>query len=99
MTLHMHKERVFLTFSVKLQEKKQTKVQQQQAANAITIYYELILSMGQNDMVVLPQETISSRKTPCESSHPPVVSQKETESRRDVVPRGKVSHGPSHTLV
>ena len=86
-------------FLRKLQEKKQSKVQQQQAADAITIYYELILSTGHNDVLLSPQEAISSARTTRESSHPPMSSQKKTESSRDVVPRGKVPHRPSHTLV
>jgi len=43
MTLRQHKESL-AHFLRKLQEKKQSKVQQQQAADRIAIYYELILS-------------------------------------------------------
>ena len=84
-------------FLLKLQEKNRSKVQQQQAAEAITFYYELILSMGHNEAVASPQETISSRETPGETSQPPMSSQKETESPGDVAPRDKVPYEPSHT--
>jgi hypothetical protein len=86
-------------FLSKLEEKRQTKEQQQQAAQAIEIYYELILSTAYNEVVV-SQETISSgKKTPSESSHPLKSSQKEAVSSGDLVPRGNVLDEPSRPLL
>jgi integron integrase len=68
-------------FLHKLQEKKQTKAQQQQAAHAVSLYYELIrFSDSHNDLPSLKKD-IPTGKTPDVSSHRPDSLPNETKTR------------------
>lgn len=61
-------------FLHKLEEKKQTKAQQQQASHAITLYYELLQSMGSQSDGPSPRTVSHPAKIPDGSSHRPVSS-------------------------
>jgi hypothetical protein len=59
----IHKESL-PRFIHKLQEKKQTKVQQEEAVMAIALYYEILDAKGLLNKVPMPQTTSPPKYTP-----------------------------------
>ena len=57
-------------FLRKLEEKRQTKAQQQEASRAVSLYYELTHSPSSHDELASPQRILSSPKDTDESPHP-----------------------------
>jgi hypothetical protein len=65
-------------FLHKLQEKKQTKAQQQQASHAISLYYELVHDRGSHPEIPSPKKASPPGKVPEESSPRPDALPNET---------------------
>ena len=80
-------------FLNKLQEKRQTTAQQQEASRAIMLYYELIHSLDHDDELHSPDRAyspgFSPSKLPVPSSHPPRPTRNQNDTIKKVNPPGK----------
>ena len=76
-------------FLLKLEEKRQTKAQQQEASHAITLYYELVDSMGSHDGLGSPQKVVSPGMVPDEPPPPSVPSLNQVASLQQTISRGQ----------
>lgn len=84
-------------FLRKLEEKRQTQAQQEQASGAITFYVDLLESKGDQGDGQSPQMVSPRGKTAYESSYPPNLSVHETHaSQKEATPPAKTYEGSFH---
>ena len=76
-------------FLRKLEEKRQTKAQQQEASHAITLYYKLIDDGGPADQLSSPQEVLSPLKPQIDSSPSAVPARNEVANPVKIVPENR----------
>ncbi len=86
-------------FLHKLEEKRQTKSQQQEASRAVSLYYELIHSVGSHHQLASPQKVLSPGKLPDESPRPSDSSLNQAANPEVTAPQGQVPKEPHLPLL